>query len=52
VVKKVVKKVKRSDIETKIYRIRTNAANSVINFANGLRNVKQEEGSEKKVWKF
>merc|ERR1712139_583012 len=46
VAKKGGKKVKRSDIETKIYRIRTNAANSVINFANGLRNVKKEEGSE------
>merc|ERR1712139_305220 len=44
--KKGGKKVKRSDVETKIYRIRTNAANSVINFANGLRNVKKEEGSE------
>jgi len=37
--------------QQKMYKIKTNAANSVINFANGLRSQKVQTDNKKKVWK-
>merc|ERR1712072_869794 len=50
------KSKKRSKDETKIYRIKTNVANSVVNFANGLRNNNKklpegEESKKTKAWR-
>merc|ERR1712072_582969 len=50
------KSKKRSKDETKIYRIKTNVANSVVNFANSLRNNKKkllegEESKKTKAWR-
>merc|ERR1712072_378240 len=50
------KSKKRSEEENQIYRIKTNVANSVINFANSLRNNKKklpegEESKKTKAWR-
>merc|ERR1712226_1815813 len=37
--------------QKKIYKIMTNAANSVVNFANGLRGQQVKTDSKKKVWR-
>jgi len=47
------KKKQLSKDQAKIYRIKTNAANSVVNFANSLRNTKKVvKGENTKAWRF